>query len=171
VTATKTDKFITIGRFGAPYGVKGWMKIQSFTVPVENILDYEPWYIEQNGDWQAISLSGQRKHNQGVVATIEGCDDREQTVQYRNVDIAVPRNELPELEQNEYYWTDLEGLKVNTVTGKELGIIDHVFATGANDVLVVKGEKEHLVPYLLEQVVKKIDLDNNTMLIDWDTEF
>lgn len=171
MSASDINKFITIGRFGTPYGVKGWMKVHSFTEPADNILNYQPWYIKENDTWQPIELSGRRKHNKGVVAGVEGCDNREQSVQYRNVDIAVPRSELPELTQNEYYWTDLEGLQVSMVSGEDLGVVDYVFETGANDVLVVKGEKEHLIPYHLERVVKNIDLDNKTMLVDWDAEF
>ena len=147
------------------------MKVHSFTAPVDNILQYQPWYIKQNNDWQPLSLSGQRKHHKGVIAAIEGCTDREQTLQYRNVEIAVKRDEFPQLDSNEYYWTDLQGLQVNTVNGDNLGVIDHIFATGANDVLVVKGDKEHLIPYQLEHVIKNIDLDHNTMLVDWDPEF
>lgn len=161
------EKFIVIGRFGAPFGVKGWMKIQSFTDPEDNMLQYQPWYADFKEGFTEVKIIDSRKHHKGTVAHIEGCDTKEDTARYGNISIAVARNVFPELTGDEYYWADLEGLTVYTVAGDELGKIDHVMPTGANDVLVIKGQKDILIPYIKNEVVKNIDLDNKTMIVDW----
>lgn len=165
------NKLIVVGRFGAPFGVKGWMKIHSFTNPIDNILQYQPWYADLQSGLTPIEIVAQRKHHKGIVVQIAGCEDKEQTAVYRNVNIAVNRDVLPELPEDEVYWSDLEGLLVYTEQGVELGKIDHVMPTGANDVLVIKGEREILVPFVRDQVIKKIDLEQQTMIVDWDPDF
>lgn len=163
---------IIVGRFGAPYGVKGWIKVHSFTVPISNLIDYQPWHIaDQKGAWQSLSLTNVRTYNKGIVAKIEQCDDRDAAIIYRNCDIAIPRDQLPAADENEFYWTDLEGLTVKTLDGTTLGSIKQLFATGANDVMVVKGEKEHLIPFVLERFVIAVDQENNVITVDWDPEF
>lgn len=169
--STSEEKFIVIGRFGAPFGVKGWMKIQSFTDPEENVLHYQPWFADLKDGFTEVKIVDSRKHHKGIVIQVEGCDTKEDTARYCNISIAVARSVFPELTDDEYYWADLEGLTVHTTTGEELGKIDHVMPTGANDVLVIKGQKEILVPYLKDRVVKNIDLDNKTMIVDWDPDF
>lgn len=169
---SKTDeKTIVIGRFGAPFGVKGWLKVNSFTVPEDNILAYQPWFADLKDGLTEIKLLDHRKHHKGIVVQIEGCEQKEETAFYRNASIAVKRSVLPELEDGEYYWSDLAGLTVNNIKGETLGVIDHVFATGANDVLVVKGDSDILIPYVKESVVKSIDLTAHLMVVDWDPEF
>ena len=86
-------------------------------------------------------------------------------------EIAVERDQLPELANDEYYWTDLEGLQVRTCAGVTLGRVDHLLATGANDVLVVQGEREHLIPFVLGSVVKAVHLSDGWMEVDWDPDF
>jgi 16S rRNA processing protein RimM len=169
----QTEKFIVIGRLGAPYGVKGWIKLQSFTDPVDNILEYQPWLATLNGKNTSIEVINHRKHNKGIVVQLEGCTNRDDTLYYRNSDIIVNRDVLPALDAGEFYWADLEGIEVFTLEGNRLGTIDHLFPTGANDVIVVKdkGKSECLIPYLMDKVIKEIDLDNNKMIVDWDTDF
>lgn len=162
---------ITVGRFGAAHGVKGWMKVQSFTQPFDNLMSYQPWYIKHENEWQPIKLSGCRIQHDTIVAAVEGCDVRELTIRYRNVEIAIPRAEFPVLPEGEYYWTDLEGLTVYTENGEQLGRLEYLFATGANDVMVIKGEEEHLLPYRLGDVIINIDLTARKMLVKWDKNF
>jgi len=166
----KDEKIVIVGRIGAPYGVKGWMKIKSFTNPMENILVYQPWLIKRQGQWQPLAINGSRYHHNRLIASVQGCDSKEAALPYRLTEIAVKRKQLATLGKHEYYWTDLQELTVFTISGDELGRIDHILPTGANDVLVVKGERQHLIPYLLHEVIKKIDLVNGKMVVDWDTD-
>ena len=169
--ADKNIQLITVGRFGAAYGVKGWLRIHSFTEPVDNILAYQPWLVKLQGGWQSITLVDSRKLNKGIIATIASCNNKETTALYRNAEIAIQRNQLPALADDEFYWTDLQNLSVHTVTGERLGVVDYILPTGANDVLVVKGKREHLIPYLPDTVIKKIDLANGEIIVDWDPNF
>ena len=164
-------KRIRIGRIGGSYGVKGWMKVQSFTVPVDNILDYHPWLINLKGKWQTISIAEGRVHGKGIVVKISGCDQPEDVSRYTNNEIWVAREQLPDLAQDQYYWTDLEGLSVETLQGIVLGNVDHLIDTGSNDVLVIKGETQHMVPFLREQVIKQVDLASGKIVVDWDPDF
>ena len=166
------DDLVIIGKVGAPHGIQGWVSIHSSTQPRENILDYLPWFIKRanTNTWQAlevVDVKGQQK----LLALFAGCEDRTAAEKYVNAELAIPRDRLPVLAEDEFYWSDLTGLTVTTTTGRELGKIDHLFATGANDVLVIKGDKEYLVPYVKDRVVKNIDLKAGTMTVDWDPDF
>ena len=171
MASDKSDKLITVGRLGASYGVMGWIKVHSFTDPIDNILTYQPWLVKRQGQWQPLELTGSRKHNKGIIVAIDGCNNKEDTALYRNLEIAVKREQLPALEAGEFYWTDLHDLKVYTTDGDELGKVDSILATGANDVLVVKGKQEYLIPYLRNEVIKDIDLGNSKIVVDWDVNF
>ncbi len=162
---------IVVGRFGAPFGVKGWMKLQSFTEPTDNIMDYRPWSVELKTGLTPVEVIDSRRHHGGWVILLAGCDNKEETVLYRNASIMVNHSILPKLGANDFYWSDLEGLSVSTTTGQELGEVQYIMPTGANDVLVIKGEQEHLVPYVFDQVIKKVDLDARKILVDWDTDY
>jgi len=167
---------VVLGRVAGVFGVRGWVKIFSHTEPRNNILTYSPWLIGpgsggEQDSWAEFRLLDGKPHGKGIIALLEGCDDRDQAALLVGCDIAIERRRLPRLEQNDYYWSDLEGLRVRTLEGVELGIVSHLFETGANDVMVVIGEKEHLIPYLWEQVVKQVDLEAGLMLVDWDPDF
>ncbi|MEH6575923.1 MAG: ribosome maturation factor RimM [Amphritea sp.] len=173
-----TSENITIvGRITTIYGVKGWVKIYSHTEPMESILDYSPWLLKLNGQWQPVKISDGKKHGKGLVAKLVGVDDREIARQYCGMDIAIEKSLLPELENGDFYWSQLEKLDVLTESGEKLGKVSHLIATGSNDVLVVKGNadsidrKERLIPYLPDQVVKEINLEEGTIRVDWDPEF
>jgi 16S rRNA processing protein RimM len=172
------DNLIILGRVSSVYGVKGWVKIYSYTEPMERILDYGEWLLNLNGQWQPITVDKGRSHGKGMVAHFEGCDDREQARQYNGAEIAVPRERIPELPEGEYYWFQLEGLQAVNVQGNILGKVDHMMSAGAsNDVLVVKGDaesidrQERLIPYVPDVYVKEVDLEQGRILVDWDPEF
>lgn len=162
---------VVLGRIGAPHGVKGAVHVQSFTEPLDNILQYPVWYVSQAGHWQAYKVSHSKTQTKGFIVTLEGVNDRDAAILLTNAEIAIERSELPELPTGEYYWTDLIGLEVFAESGENLGRVTELFETGANDVLVVRGEtKERLIPYLPE-VVLAIDLASKRMQVAWDPEF
>lgn len=164
--------FVTLGRVSGAHGIQGWVKVHSDTSPRENIVNYSPWQLERNGERRTIKVKTGRLQGKGVVAKLEGCNDRDAAEALVGYDIRVPRSQLPETtEPGEYYWADLVGLTVVTVDGQELGTIDQLFETGSNDVIVVKGDRERLVPYIWEQVVKDVDLGTGVMQVDWDPDF
>lgn len=165
------DNYVIIGRISGLYGVKGWVKIYSHTRPKKNVLKYRPWFIQQEQAWVPRELEEGRSQGKGIVAKLLGCDDRDQAAELLERDIAVRRSQLPRPEQGSYYWADLQGLRVLTREGVDLGVVDYLFETGANDVLVVKGERERLLPLLMDQVVLEVDLDAGLMRVDWDPEF
>lgn len=169
---TDDAAMITLGKFSGVFGVKGWIKVYPYTEQVENILDYTPWQIQRQGQWSEIEIAAAQKHKAGLIVKLSGCDDRDQAAAYVNAEIAVPRQRLPELSADEYYWSDLQGLQVYTEQDVYLGNVDHLLETGANDVLVVKDQaRERLLPYLPDQVVKQIDLTAGRITVDWDPEF
>jgi len=165
-----------LGKITSVYGVKGWVKIYSFTDPIESILQYRRWTLKKNGVVKIVNLSTGKKHGKGLVACLEGCNDRDVAQEFCGSFISVATEELPELEDGEYYWYQLEGLSVKTVEGQDLGTLSHLIETGSNDVMVVKAnrgdaKKERLIPYLPGQVVTDINLEVKTITVDWDPEF
>lgn len=166
-----------LGRITAVFGVKGWLKIHSFTDPVENILEYKQWCLVHNGRRQPVTVRESKRHGKGLIVSLKGVDDRNQAQAYCGAEIAVNSAELPALPEGEFYWHQLEGLEVRTSTGVFLGVVDHLIETGANDVLVVRAERdsiddrERLIPYLPDQVVLSVDLDLRCISVDWDPEF
>ncbi len=166
---------MVVGRVAGLYGLKGWVKVVSYTDPRENILSYKPWYIESlahgKKSWQPLSDVKSRVHGKGIVAQLEADDGPDTAGRWLDKDIAIARTQLPRLPQGDYYWSELIGCKVVTLGGVELGTLDHFFSTGANDVMVVSGERERLIPYIKDSVVCGIDLAEKVMRVDWDAEF
>lgn len=161
---------IVVGRITGAHGVRGWVKVASFTDPVDNLLDYRPWLVRQGAAWQPLKVLEVHRRGKGFVARIEGCDDRDGAEAWAGRDIGVPADRLPEPEEDEYYWFELEGLQVTTTAGIDLGQVERVFATGANDVLVVRKEdREHLLPFIAA-VVLEVDRVRRVITVDWDPE-
>jgi 16S rRNA processing protein RimM len=165
---------IVVGKVGAPYGVRGWVKIHSFTDPIGNLFTY-PLLLEARGtnqDWQTVEIEQFKAHGDGYVAKLVSIDDRDQAALLTNAQLAVGRDVLPEIEEDEFYWADLFGVEVINQDNINLGKIVDVFATGANDVIVVQSkEREHLIPYVPEMFVVEVDLDQKIMRVNWDAEF
>lgn len=158
---------VAAGEIVSAFGVKGWVKVHSHTDPPDNILDYGPWLIA--GKEYKI-LSG-RLHGSAVVAHLEGVDDRDQALKLRSNKILVSRSKFPSAEPGHYYWADLVGLRVKNLDGADFGNIVEMLATGANDVVIAKGDRERLIPFVIGQFVKEINLDEGVMLVDWDADF
>lgn len=159
-----------MGRIAAPYGVKGWIKIQTFTETLDSLLDYPVWQIGNNGHWRNAQVEEASVHGEFLVAKLKECDDRDAAFALRGQEIAVFRDELPEPEDNEYYWEDLIGLSVVNREGIKLGQVVKLLETGAHDVLVVKDEKEHLIPFV-EVYVLNVDLAQGRIEVDWQPDY
>jgi len=163
---------VLVGRISGIYGVRGWVKVYSYTQPRENILSYLPWQVgSEDGGWRIMKVVEGRSQGKGIVAHLEGFNDRDEVRSLIGLDIKVGRDQLPQAAEDEYYWADLVGLQVETIDGVVLGKIDHLYDTGANDVVVVQGDRERLIPFVRGDVITDIDLDNGVMLVDWDPEF
>ncbi len=163
--------WVVLGRVTGLYGVHGWLKIFSHTQPRDGILDYRPLYFSIRDEWRQLELEDGRAHGKGVVFKVAGYDGRDGALALLGSDIAIRREQLPKPVPGEYYWSDLQGLRVLTVDGADLGVVDHLLETGANDVLVVEGDRQRLLPFLQGDVIKSIDLVAGTMRVDWDPEF
>ncbi len=140
----------------------------SYTQPREAILDYDTWYLKRNEHWLPSQLAEGRKHGKAIIAHIDAIDDRDEATGLIGCDIAVSRDALPEVEKDTYYWTDLEGLKVVHRDGTELGTVAYLLETGANDVLVVQGETERLIPFVADKVILDVDLTDGVISVDWE---
>ncbi len=170
--AESGQEYIVVGRINGIYGVRGWVKIFSHTQPRENILGYATWYLKKQGAWAACELDTGRVHGKGVVAKLKGYDDRDAAAALMGNIIAIRREQLPQTGADEYYWTDLVGLKVITLEGVALGVVASLLVTGANDVLVVMQDgTERLIPFVQGQFVKNVDLNEGVITVDWDPEF
>ncbi len=167
--ATPSD-YLVVGRVVGLFGVRGWVKIQSYTQPREQLLDYRPWYLQTSQGWQVLAQREAQVHGKGLIARLANCGDPDDARPWIGCDIAIQRSQLPPLGSDEYYWADLVGLRVDTLEGVVLGTVDHLLETGANDVLVVQGDRERLIPYLPDQVIRQVDLLAGRLLVDWNPE-
>ena len=165
------DNLLLVGKVGAAYGIKGWLHIHSFTDPIDNLFTYSPWFIQSGNTWREVLFDDAKVHNQGTVAHIKGCNDRTTAQRFTGAHIAVARDNLPEQDGHQFYFRDLEGLKVRNQQGIEFGTVDHLFETGANDVMVVKGDKRRLIPFLSGQTIIDVDIPNACITVDWDAKF
>lgn len=166
-----TDSPLVLGKIIALFGVLGWVKIFSHTRPREAIFDYRPWLLKTPpGEWQTVNLTEHKLHGKGLVARFEGCHKRDQAAALLEREIAIWPSQLSDLPNGEYYWHELEGLKVINQDNESLGVVDHLLETGANDVLVVTGERERLIPHIPD-VVKSVDLEAGEIRVEWDQDF
>jgi 16S rRNA processing protein RimM len=169
--SANTEKWVTLGRVSGVFGVKGWLKVQSYTEPHDNIAKFGVWTLRRNGVDQAFEVEDAHGHGGGVIAKLRGLDDRDRAREWVAADIVVEHERLPALQGNEFYWKDLEGLEVRTTTGTVLGKVDHLLATGANDVLVLGGSPERLIPFVLGPVVKQVDLAGGLIVVEWSPDY
>jgi 16S rRNA processing protein RimM len=162
---------VVVGHVAGLYGVKGWFKVISYTEPRRNILDYQPWHLEQAGVIEpAGSLTGQIQ-GKSLVAHLAGIEDRDAAAGLIGANIFVNRDLFVQTEKDEYYWRDLEGLQVVNVEGVSLGVVESLLETGANDVLILQGERRRLIPFVVDDIVKRVDLDAAKIIVDWEPEF
>lgn len=175
----KDDKdLVVLGKFGAVYGINGWLKVVAYTDIPEGIFDYTPWQIKLQGNWLLVQVASWKRHSNGLIAKLDGISDRDIAQRYVNAEIAVTAQTLPSLEDGDYYWKDLMGLAVVNEAGYHLGEVSDMMETGSNDVIVVKanrtdafGKKERLLPFLTDTVVKSVNLAEKRIIVDWDPAF
>ena len=169
---------VVLGKFGAVYGINGWLKVNSYTDVPEGIFDYTPWQIQLQGNWRQVQISSKKRHGNGLIVKLAEVSDRDQAQLYVNADIAVERSALPQLAEGDYYWRDLMGMAVVNEAGYHLGEVVDMMETGSNDVLVVKanksdafGKTERLLPFLTDSVIKEVNNAERRILVDWDPDF
>ena len=165
-----TERRILLGRVLGAFGVRGELKLHSFTDPTAKVLKYQPWVLVHRGVEREIANARGRDTAKGVLLTLPEVVDRDQAEALAGAEIWVPRSRLPAPKPGEYYWVDLEGLRVVNREGVLLGTVSHLFETAANDVIVVAGDRERLVPFL-DDYVLGVDFDAREVTVDWDPDF
>ena len=163
------DKKIYLGKITGVHGIKGWLKIQSFSSPPENILNYPLWIISNRGQEGFYSVEQGRKHSNKIIVKLEEIDDRTKAESLINSKIKIRRSELPKLSNESHYWSDLEGLSVLNSEEKLIGIVDSLIETGANDVMVVNTTKDKriLIPFVMHEIIKEVSIELNYVKVDW----
>ncbi|HBA35088.1 MAG TPA: ribosome maturation factor RimM [Gammaproteobacteria bacterium] len=162
---------IVLGKINGFYGVKGWVKIYSYTDPRQQIFTYPCWHIKVNEEWVKCEVAEWLERGKNLLARLSDYTNRDQATELLSVDIVIDRSELPESGAGGYYWTDLVGIEVFTEQKVYLGVIDHLFSTAANDVIVVRGERERLIPWLREEVITEVNLKEGWLIVNWDPDF
>jgi len=160
------DDLVCVGHILGAQGIKGWVRVFSNTSPRDNIVKYSPWIIEQGDELNAVSISG-RSQGKNIVAQLDGCDNRSAAEALTGCRILIDPAQLPRLQAGEYYWSDLIGLQVESLQGEPLGTVASMLETGADDVLVVSGERERLIPFVIGDIVQEVDLERQRMVVDW----
>lgn len=163
--------WVVVGQFGKAHGLKGYIKVHSFTHPKDNLLRYNQWHMNVDQDWRKVELERVQLQDRAILAKIVGVHDRDAAALFTNRQIAVVETALPELAEDEHYWFHLIGLEVVNTQGISLGNVEELMATGSNDVLIVKGSRVHLIPYLLDQVILEVDCKRGVIRVDWDENF
>jgi 16S rRNA processing protein RimM len=166
-----SEQHISVGKVSGVFGVKGWVKVFSFTDPRENILTYSPWLLKKGDQTKTVNVVDGQSQSKTIVAQLSGIDDRDQAAGLMGWDIFISRDQLPTAAKGEYYWSELIGLNVETIDGIQLGVVDSLLETGANDVIIIQGERERVIPFLQGQTIINVDLDAGNIIVDWDPEF
>ena len=162
--------WVVLGKVVGVHGVKGWIKIESFTRPREGIFEYGSWNLGTKEGWKTVKVSSGRPQGPGLVAHLQGVSDRDQARSLIGAQIAITRDQLPPTDEDEVYWVDLEGCEVINRDGETLGVVSHLLETGANDVLVVCDGGERLIPYVGD-FIDEVDLEAKVIRVDWDKDF
>lgn len=166
------ERRIPLGRIVGAFGIRGQIKIESWTEPRDAIFRYQPWILrDASGVEREFNGARGRESGKHLVATFPDVTDRDVVEAMRGTEIFVPRSSLPPPSAGEFYWVDLEGFRVLNVDGQDYGTVSHLFSTGANDVLMVRGDRERLVPFVEPDFVKSVDFDAGLITVDWDPDF
>jgi 16S rRNA processing protein RimM len=162
---------VVMARVAAPFGIKGWLKLQTFTEYADSLEEFETWFLSTPNGWEEIEVEDFAVNAKAVVAKLKGIDDRTAAELWAKREIAVPREWLDDEDDGTYYWIDLIGADVVNQLGERLGKIETLMETGANDVLVVKsGSTETLIPFI-EQYLINVDREKKLVTVNWDTSW
>ena len=171
MSSRKLEEIVVMGKVLVPYGVNGWVKVYSFTEKIESFLIYKKLFLSKDQkNWLEIKVKDIKLHGKTIIANFSEIADRTQAESYKDYLIGVPKNLLPKLKEDQYYWNDLIGCEVLNLQNISFGLVDTFIKTGANDVIVVKGEIERLIPYTA-RIVLKADTINGKIIVDWDEDF
>ena len=169
---TARQELVLLGRVHGAFGIRGELKLESFTDPATAIFSYQPWLLrDAQGNERELAGARGRESAKGLVATFPGVDDRDAAEALRGSELFAPRSALPPPKPGEYYWVDLEGLRVVNLEGVDFGTVSHLFSTGANDVLVARGDRERMIPFLEPDYIRSVDFDAGVVTVDWDADF
>ncbi len=167
---------VTMGHIMGPFGVQGWVKVFPYTETIDGLLDYPTWWLErENKEWQETALMNGYINGNKLAVKLEQCVNRNEAMQLKGMQIAIPRDHLPHLPKNGedgYYWSDLIGATVTNLQDVELGKVTGLLETGANDVLRVQKlhEKEKLIPFI-DPIIIKVSLKLRQITVDWGIDF
>ena len=161
---------VVIGRVSSPHGLKGWLKILSYTDPVENIFSYKKILLKKKNDYLPFEVENYSISGKIIRMKLKGIDDRNQSEDIAECEILINRSDLPEISSDSYYWADLIGFQIKKESGEVLGILDSLLETGSNDVMVVIGISNNriLIPFINRDVIKTVDLESKIIIVDWD---
>lgn len=157
-----------MGRLGAARGLKGWLRVNSYADPPQQLQDYRHWSLLVNGQCRDVALRRLRSTPNGLICLLEGIETREAAEALRGAEIRVDRADMPPAGEDEWYWADLEGLAVRNLQGEPLGTVRGLMETGANDVLIVDGDRRRLIPFLPGSRVREVNLAERRLVVDWD---
>ena len=173
---TDSDQLV-VGSINGVYGIKGWVKVFSHTSPIEQILLYQPWSLHKGSKQVSIEVIDGKLHGKGVIALPDGFETRNDAESLVGYEIRIDANQLPELPEGEFYWHELEGMKVVNHAGEMFGVVDRMIETGANDVMVVSAtigsvdEEERLIPFVIDEIVDEIDMEHRTLTVNWEKDY
>ncbi len=164
------DNEICVGHITGVQGLKGWVRVFSDTDPRENIVNYSPWVLKADGSVQTLEVEG-RLQGRLVLAKLAGIESREAAAELIGNKIYIRPEQLPELAEGEYYWSDLIGMQVESVQAETLGQVEDMMETGANDVMVVKGDRQRLIPFVIDDIVREVDMAGRRIIVDWQADY
>lgn len=164
------DNKVLIGRINGLFGVRGWLRFFSYTRPPANLISYNPLWVKTAQGWQSFEVETSQAYADGrLVAKFKGVDEREEARLLMGCDVAISPEQLPKTDPTDYYWVDLVGCAVETLAGVSLGVVKEMMETGAHDVMRVRqGKSDELIPFVLDRVVKSVDLNAKRITIDWE---
>ena len=168
--STKPPKWVTLGHVSGVFGVKGWLKVRSYTVPPGNIVAFAAWTLVQRTTTATFEVEAGREHGNGVVAKLRGLNDRDRAAEWVGAEVRVERERLPALAPGEFYWVDLEGLEVRTMAGAVLGRVTGLTATPGHDLLMIGGAPERLIPFVMGQTIRAVDIEAGVIVVDWSAD-
>jgi 16S rRNA processing protein RimM len=163
----ESSALIELGIVGAPFGVRGWVKLRSHTDPPERLLDHRELQLGVGGGWRAFRIESSGRSGGQLTVKLNGIDDRDQAQTLRGAPVCVPRSELPQRDERDFYRADLVGCEVVNLAGVRLGVVQHFVETPAHALMVVRGEQEFWVP-AVPQHLRRVDLRARQVVVDWD---